>query len=71
MEKIEVEGKEVVELFQLMERLNHFFHQPLHFETKESVEEFARSVYPDIHKAYYETIWGWLPKSERERIESE
>lgn len=71
MAKIEVEESEVMELFQLMEKLNHFFHQPVHFESKQLVEEFAESVYPDIQKAYYETTWNWLPQKERENFESQ
>ena len=70
MAKIEVEETKVIELFQLMEKLNHFFHQPTNFESKHLVKEFADSVYPEISKAYYETTWGWLPQEVRERIES-
>ena len=67
---MEKDETEVIELFHLLEKLNHFFHQSSHFESKHEVEKFAASIYPEIQKAYYDTVWSWLPENEREKIES-
>ena len=56
-------------VFKLMEEINHFFHQPMHYENPEDVEKFATENYDEIRIAYYDILWNWLPKEEKRRIE--
>ncbi len=52
-----------------MEEINHFFHQPMHFENPEDVEKFAVENYREIHSVFYKIMWNWLPEEEKRRIE--
>ncbi len=69
MSKITVDPEEVEELFDLLEKLNNFFHQSMNFDSQEKVEAFATQIYPEISKAYYETVWEWLPQEVKQEIE--
>ena len=60
--KIEVDEKEVVQIFLLLEKLNSFFHQPLNYQDAEDVKAFIEAdVYNMISKSYYDVVWSWLP----------
>ena len=64
----EIPEDEIVEILELLERLNNFFHEPMNFEGSEAAASFAQSVYPEVNKAYYETVWNWLSESRREKF---
>ena len=66
---INISAQSVRELYALMEEIQDLFHQPLYYEDKETVAAFAEEHYPAIKKAYYETLWGLLPKADKELIE--
>lgn len=68
MSKVEVEVKEVQDIYLLFERLQEFMHQPMNFENPEQVREFISSVYPDVRDAYYHKVWGWLPDNIQNEI---
>ena len=70
MAEIQVDLEEAKEVFLLLEKLNDFLHQPMNYETKEQFESFADAIYPDIRKAYYKTVWNWLPKKDQTEIEN-
>lgn len=65
---IKVPVDTVRELYALMEEVNDLFHQPLYYKDGDRVTSFADAYYPSIHKAYYKTLWGLLPKEDRDRI---
>jgi lantibiotic modifying enzyme len=49
---------EIKQIYELVERLNEFFHDPYNHP---NIEKFATEIYPDIRNAYYHTIRDWLP----------
>ena len=55
---VKVKLDEIKQVYELVERMNEFFHDPFNFP---NVEKFAVEIYPHIHKAYYHAIWDWLP----------
>jgi hypothetical protein len=65
---IEVNSEEILEVFNLLDELNDFFHNPLNHQSIEQVDAFSNRVYPDIKKAYYKTVWNWLPKEVQDEL---
>ena len=61
----EISEDEVVEVLKLLESLNSFFHEPMKYENSELTISFAQSIYPQINKAYYETVWNWLSEARK------
>ena len=59
-EKIEIDLDEVRKVFELIEQLQGFLHQPMNFHSQ-NVHKFATRIYPELHEVYYETVWNWLP----------
>lgn len=51
---------DLIEIYSLIEELQQFFHQPLNFENTSEIKlsalQFAETIYPKLHKAYYETM---------------
>ena len=69
MATIEIELEEAKEVFLLLEKLNGFLHQELNYQSKEDFQKFAKSIYPEIRKGYYDTVWNWLPNKVQAEIE--
>jgi hypothetical protein len=65
MEKIEISLEDLLELTQMLEDLNEFFHNEAHYK---DVHAFGARIYPQIRKFYYHTTWEWLPEEEKKRI---
>lgn len=40
--------EEQIRLYRLMERLNWFFHQEMHYLDRDTAEKIARECYPEI-----------------------
>ncbi len=40
--------EEQIRLYRLMEKLNWFFHQEMHYLDRETAEKIARECYPEI-----------------------
>ena len=55
-------------LYRLMEKLNWFFHQEMHYLDKEIAEQTARECYPEIREFTYDILWNDLPKEVQELI---
>jgi hypothetical protein len=72
--KICVPLEEVIAVWLLIEKLHEFLHQPLHYDENPRVATFLRDpssgVYKDLHKAYYETVWNWLPEAKQKEMEN-
>ena len=45
-------------LYRLMEKLNWFFHQEMHYLDKEIAEQTARECYPEIREFTYDILWN-------------
>ena len=65
---INVDLKEIEEIYYLLEELNDFFHDPNKYSEGKKLDDFVLKVYPSINKAYYNTVWNWLPKEVRDNI---
>jgi len=69
MKKINVPLSDVQEVFELLEKIQSLFHQPMYFRDKKTVEEFAKQNYKQIKRLYYDVVWEWLPDEEKKRYE--
>jgi len=65
---IKVPADEVVAIFDLLEEINHLFHQPLRYRDVDLVEQFAKRHYPEIHRLYYDVVSDLLPPEKRREI---
>ena len=66
--KLVMKRDDLRDLYILLEELNDFFHQPDNYSSVEQVQRFAKKIYPDISKMYYETVWKSLPKDVQEEL---
>ena len=57
--------EEQIRLYRLMEKLNWFFHQEMHYLDRETAEKIARECYPEIRDFTYDILWNDLPKRSR------
>jgi hypothetical protein len=74
MRKVEVDLTEVLLLFNTLEKLQQFFHQPLHVQSLDDLANFLSDegggAYRELHNAYYNLVWNWLPPDIKAEIES-
>ena len=49
--------KEQIRLYRLMEKLNWFFHQEMHYLDREIAEQTARECYPSLHTIFCGTTY--------------
>jgi len=68
-QKIDVSVDEVKRVFDLLEKINSFFHQPMKYEDPEFVKAFAENNYKEINDLYYNVVWEWLPEPVKAEIE--
>ncbi|MEM9340357.1 MAG: hypothetical protein AAGA66_16600 [Bacteroidota bacterium] len=64
---IKVNENKIIELFELFEDLNDFFHNEKNF-TPEKVKSFANDNYKRINDFYYDTLWDLLPENKKKEI---
>ena len=61
--------EEQIRLYRLMEKLNWFFHQEMHYLDREiCAEKTARECYPEIRDFTYDILWNDLPKEVQEQL---
>ena len=48
--------EEQIRLYRLMEKLNWFFHQEMHYLDRETAENTARECYPEIREFTYDIL---------------
>lgn len=58
-EKVEIAVDEVRRVFELIEQIQQFLHQPMNYK---DIQSFAKLCYPELHEVYYEVVWNWLPE---------
>jgi len=63
--------EEQIRLYRLMEKLNWFFHQEMHYLDRETAEKTARECYPEIRDFTYDILWNDLPKEVQEQLMDE
>ena len=66
--------EEQIRLYRLMEKLNWFFHQEMHYlnrDIAETAEKTARECYPEIRDFTYDILWNDLPKEVQEQLTDE
>ena len=63
--------EEQIRLYRLMEKLNWFFHQEMHYLDRETAEKIARECYPEIRDFTYDILWNDLPKEVQEQLMDE
>jgi hypothetical protein len=68
-QKIDVSIDEVRRVFDLLEKVNSLFHQPMKYEDSELVKAFAETNYKEINDLYYNVVWEWLPEAVKTEIE--
>ena len=63
--------EEQIRLWRLMEKLNWFFHQELHYLDRDIAEQIACECYPEIREFTYDILWNELPKEVQEKLMDE
>ena len=63
--------EEQIRLYRLMEKLNWFFHQEMHFLNRDIAEKTARECYPEIRDFTYDILWNDLPKEVQDQLTNE
>ena len=63
--------EEQIRLYRLMEKLNWFFHQEMHYLDRDIAEKTARECYPEIRDFYYDILWNDLPEGTQEQLMNE
>ena len=58
-----------IRLFRLMEKLNWFFHQEMHYLDRDIAEQTARECYPEIREFTYDILWNDLPKEVQDQLD--
>ena len=54
--------EEQIRLYRLLEKLNWFFHQEMHYLDRETAEKTARECYPEIRNFTYDILWFENPR---------
>lgn len=62
--------EEQIRLYRLMEKLNWFFHQELHYLDRDIIET-VREYYPEIREFTYDVLWNDLSKKVQEQLMNE
>ena len=63
--------EEQIRPYRLMEKLNWFFHQEMHYMDRETAEKIARECYPEIREFTYDILWNELPQEVQEKLMDE
>ena len=63
--------EEQIRLYRLMEKLNWFFHQEMHYLNRDIAEKTARECYPEIRDFTYDILWNDLPKEVQDQLTNE
>lgn len=70
---VEISLKDLIFVYKTFGELNQFFHQPLHFQKIEDLNEYMGDVnsgaYKLIHQNYYNTIQKYIPNETMKLIE--
>lgn len=59
---------EQIRLYRLLEKLNWFFHQEMHFLDHDIARQTAEECYPEIREFTYDILWNDLPEEVRKQL---
>lgn len=62
---------EQIRLYRLLEKLNWFFHQEMHFLDHDIAKQTANECYPEIREFTYDILWNDLPEEVRKQLMDE
>ena len=62
---------EQIRLYRLLEKLNWFFHQEMHFLDHDIAKQTAKECYPEIREFTYDILWNDLPDEVRKQLMDE
>ncbi|HRI62679.1 MAG TPA: hypothetical protein PK156_00530 [Polyangium sp.] len=62
--------EEAWRIFELIEELHDFLHQPMNYSNPEDVEAWLakKDVYPELRHVYYKIVTNWFPVNEETGI---
>ena len=63
--------EEQIRLYRLLEKLNWFFHQEMHYLNRDIAEKTARECYPEIRDFTYDILWNDLPREVQGQLMNE
>ncbi|GAA0340480.1 hypothetical protein GCM10009092_01220 [Bowmanella denitrificans] len=66
--KVLIDLQEVKRVYELLEVIHDFFHQPEKYQDFERLENFIKQNYPELRDVYYDVVWSWLPKKVQDEI---
>ena len=58
-----------IRLPRLLETLNWFLHQEMHYLDRNIAEQTARECYPEIREFTYDILWNDLPKEVQDQLD--
>ncbi|PAW76978.1 MAG: hypothetical protein B9S32_12805 [Verrucomicrobia bacterium Tous-C9LFEB] len=71
MENVEIKVTEIRDVFECLEKLNDFLHQPENYRSPEQIERFMQSgAYQNLRHLYYDVVWQWLPPEVQREYEN-
>ncbi len=63
--------EEQIRLYRMMEKLNWFLHQEMHYQNRDIEEKTARECYPEIRDFTYDILWNDLPREVQGQLMNE
>ena len=63
--------EEQIRLYRLMEKLNWFFHQEMHYLDRNIADQTAREGYPEIRELTSDMLWNDLPKEVLDQLDED
>lgn len=65
-EHVTISIKDAWRIYELIEELQEFFHQPMHYSKPGDVEKWIKEkgVYSELHHVYYKIVGEWFPVNE-------
>ena len=67
--KVNVPLDEVIRVFDLLESLQDFMHEPVNYSDVSRVDDFVNRSYAEVRELYYSVVGSWLPEHTRAQIE--
>lgn len=63
-----ITATDIRRVYDLLEKIQDLFHQPLYYQHGARVTRFAEVNYDEIRDLYYNVVWEWLSEEVREQI---
>lgn len=63
--EVTIKLEEVRRVYDLIQKIHYFFHQPMHYP---DVEKFATEHYSEMKEVYYKIVFEWLPEDVKAEV---